>query len=94
MEEHQPRNAFDIPKVFYFEVGNVHTGSRGGLRYRVEPSGETMHVDVWRTDICFELAQERELLEGGADFPVDEAGFQQLLDYLAVEYDKTPPPKP
>ena len=28
MEEHKPRNAFDIPKVFYFKAGNIHTGTR------------------------------------------------------------------
>ena len=43
MEEHQPRNAFDITKTFYFISGNVHTGSRGKMRYRIgikSPSGE------------------------------------------------------
>ena len=37
MEEHKPRNQFDIPAVFYFEVGNTHSGSRDHLRYQVKP---------------------------------------------------------
>ena len=88
MEEHQPRNAFDIPKVFYFEVGNVHSGSRKHLRYRVEPAEGMLHIDVWRQDLCFEIVQERGELEGHAEFPVSEDGFQQMLDFLQAEFDK------
>lgn len=88
MEEHQPRNAFDIPKVFYFEVGNTHSGSRKHLRYRVEPSEGMLHISVWRHDLCFEIAEERGMIEGTAEYPVSEEGFQQMLDYLQEEYDK------
>lgn len=88
MEEHQPRNAFDIPKVFYFEAGNVHTGSRGHLRYRVEPSEGLLKIVVWREDICFELAQERGLTAQTAEYPVSEEGFQQMLDFLQNEYER------
>ena len=94
MEEHQPRNAFDIPKVFYFEVGNVHTGSRKHLRYRVEPADGMLHIDVWRQDLCFEIVQERGELEAHADCPISEEGFQQMLDFLQAEYDKPFPQEP
>ena len=93
MEEHQPRNAFDIPKVFYFEVGNVHSGSRKHLRYRVDPADGILHIDVWRQDLCFELVQERGELEGHAEYPVTEEGFQQMLDYLQAEFEKPLPPE-
>ncbi|MBP0989293.1 MAG: hypothetical protein J6S92_13600 [Oscillospiraceae bacterium] len=88
MEEHQPRNAFDIPKVFYFKSGNVHTGSRGILRYRVDPKDGILHINVWREDICFELAKERGIIAGEAEYEVSEEGFQQMLDYLQSEYEK------
>ncbi len=88
MEEHQPRNAFDIPKVFYFEVGNTHSGSRNHLRYRVEPVDGVLHIAVWREDFCYEIAETRGLIAGTAEFPVSEDGFQQMLDYLQTEYDK------
>ena len=94
MEEHQPRNAFDIPKVFYFEVGNVHSGSRNHLRYRVEPADGMLHIDVWRQDLCFEIVQARGELEAHADCPVSEEGFQQMLDFLQSEYDKPFPQEP
>ncbi|MBR5371164.1 MAG: hypothetical protein IK130_03010 [Oscillospiraceae bacterium] len=89
MVEHQPRNAFDIPKVFYFKSGNVHTGSRGKLRYRVDPADGILHIAVWHEDIRYELAAERELILGTAEYEVSEEGFQQMLDYLQQEYEKT-----
>ena len=89
MEEHKPRNAFDIPQTFYFQSGNTHTGSRGALRYRIEPAEGVLHIAVWRADICFELAQERGLIAGTAEYPVSPEGFQQMLDYLQQEYEKT-----
>ena len=89
MEEHKPRNAFDIPKVFYFKAGNIHTGSREGLRYRVEPADGILHVEVWRQDLCYEVMQERGGTEGSAEFPVSEEGFDQMLAYLQSEYDKS-----
>ena len=88
MEEHQPRNAFDIPKVFYFEVGNVHTGSWKHLRYRVEPAAGMLQIEVWRQDLCYEIVKERGEIEGSASYPVSEEGFQQMLDYLQAEYEK------
>ena len=88
MEEHKPRNAFDIPKVFYFKAGNIHTGSRGKLRYRVEPSDGILHIEVWRQDLSYEVVQERGGTEGSAEYPVSEEGFQQMLDFLQAEYDK------
>ena len=86
MEEHMPRNAFDIPKIFYFEAGNVHTGSRKHLRYRVDPAENQLKVEVWRKDLCYELVQDA--IEATAIFPQTEEGFQQMLDFLQAEYDK------
>ena len=89
MQEHQPRNVFDIPAVFYFEAGNIHTGSRGHLRYRVQPNKEgVMTVEVWREDICYELAKSREIIGAAAEFPVSAEGFQQMLDFLQAEFEK------
>ncbi len=89
MQEHMPRNAFDIPKVFYFHAGNIHTGSRGNLRYRVAPSEGVLHIEVWRQDLCYEVISANGGTEGSAEFPISEEGFAQMLDYLQAEYDKT-----
>ncbi len=88
MDEHQPRNAFDIPQVFYFEVGNTHSGSRNHLRYWIEPVDNVLKITVWRADVCYEIAEERGLVAGTAEVPLSEDGFQQMIDYLQTEYDK------
>ncbi len=87
MEEHKPRNAFDIPAVFYFEVGNTHTGSRGQLRYRIQPKDGCLITEVWKQDLCYELAKERGLITAEDSFPVTAEGFQQMLAFLQMHYD-------
>ena len=88
MEEHQPRNAFDIPKVFYFKVGNIHSGSRKHLRYRVAPSDGVLHIEVRRQDLRHAIVTERGQIEGSAEYPVSEEGFEQMLAYLQAEFEK------
>ncbi len=88
MEEHKPRNAFDIPAVFYFEVGNTHTGSRGSLRYRVKPGDGKLLTEAWHEDVCYEIAKERGIITAAGEFPVSEEGFQQMLAFLQGEYEK------
>ncbi len=87
MTEHQPRNAFDIPKLFYFQAKNVHSGSRGKMRYRICPEGDELLVAVWRKDLCYELVMDE--IEGENTFPLSEEGFQAMLDWLTEEYNKT-----
>ena len=87
MEEHQPRNAFDIPKTFYFISGNVHTGSRGPMRYRIEPADGQMKAEVWWEDVCYEIARDKGCIKAEASFPVSDEGFEQMLLYLEKEYE-------
>ncbi len=87
MTEHQPRNAFDIPKLFYFQAKNVHSGSRGKMRYRICPENDMLTVAVWRKDLCYELVADA--IEGEQTFPLSEEGFQAMLDWLAAEFAKT-----
>ena len=47
-----------------------------------------LHIAVWRQDICFEIAEERGVIEATAEYPVSEEGFQQMLDFLQAEFDK------
>ncbi|MBR3678619.1 MAG: hypothetical protein IKL87_00260 [Oscillospiraceae bacterium] len=86
MEEHKPRNAFDIPKLFYFEAGNVHTGSRKHLRYRIDPADGQLKTEVWREDLCYELMAGK--IEAEAVFPQSEEGFTEMLAFLQAEFEK------
>ncbi|MGN0647469.1 MAG: hypothetical protein ACI4J3_02420 [Oscillospiraceae bacterium] len=89
MTEHQPRNAFDIPKLFYFQAKNVHSGSRGKMRYRICPENDMLSVAVWRKDLCYELVTDTDAIEAKNSFPLSEDGFQAMLDWLAAEFAKT-----
>ena len=88
MQEHQPRNAFDIPKLFYFQSSNIHTGSRGPLRYIVIPEDGQLLVSVWRQDLCYEIIRDRGEIEAAEQFPLTEEGFEQMLAFLQTEYDR------
>lgn len=90
MTEHQPRNAFDIPKLFYFQAKNVHSGSRGNMRYRISPENDSLLVAVWRKDLCYELVRDANGIEAENSFPLSEDGFQAMLDWLSDEFAKTP----
>lgn len=88
MTEHQPRNAFDIPKLFYFQAGNLHTGSKKALRYRICPKENTLQVAIWHTDLCYELAAQQ--LADEAAFPLTEDGFEEMLTWLTAAYEALP----
>ncbi len=59
----------------------------------MDPADGILHIDVWRQDLCFEIVQERGEIEGHAEYPVSEEGFQQMLDYLQAEFEKPLPPE-
>ena len=68
-----------LPNYPYFEQGNAYTGSvRADLRYRVAPQDDTLCAAVWDTDICFELAENKE----EASFPLSPEGLQSAVDWL------------
>ncbi|MBQ8927064.1 MAG: hypothetical protein IJ055_02170 [Oscillospiraceae bacterium] len=71
-------NAFDIPRIYYFESGNIFTGSRRDLNFRIVPDKEQMHVSTWHGMLCSELAD----MEDSADFPLSTDGHEQMLAWL------------
>ena len=48
---------FSLRPFDFFSNRNTYTGSAGRLRYLVSPGEETLDVQVWNQDVCFELAQ-------------------------------------
>ena len=88
MEEHKPRNQFDIPAVFYFEVGNTHSGSRDHLRYQVKPEDGKLVIETWSEDVCYDIAKERGIISGTAEPPISPEGFQEMLAFLQQEYER------
>jgi len=80
------RNQFDLSVVFYFESKNCYTGSKGKLRFRIDVKDGQILCAIWREDICFELAE----IEKTAAFPLDAAGYDQMIAFLDQAYADTP----
>lgn len=76
-------NAFDIPRIYYFESKNTFTGSRGNFNFKIVPDGE-LRVSTWHGFINSELAT----IEHEASFPISEEGHTQMLQWLDEQYKK------
>ncbi len=70
-------NAFDIPRIYYFESNNTFTGSRKDFNFKIVPDGE-LKVSTWHGFLCSELAD----MEQEACFPLNQEGFDQMLRWL------------
>ena len=75
-------NDFDIPRIFYFESGNIFTGSRGDLNFRIVPEEGQLNVSVWHGFICSELTE----MEASESFALSEEGHQSMLAWLDTQY--------
>lgn len=64
---------FSLRPFDFFSNRNTYTGSAGRLRYLISPGEETLDVQVWNQDVCFELAQ---ILES-ASFPLSPEGLAE-----------------
>jgi len=75
-------NDFDIPRIFYFESGNIFTGSRGNLNFRIVPADGKLTVYIWHGFICHELAE----MEDSHEFALSNDGHAEMLVWLEQVY--------
>ncbi|MGN0519318.1 MAG: hypothetical protein ACI4LB_01120 [Candidatus Fimenecus sp.] len=69
----------DLPALSYFEQKNAFTGSlRKDFRFRVVRAEDMLTAAVWHTDICFELAENKE----EQSFPLTDEGLQSVADWI------------
>ena len=68
-----------LPTLSSMEYGNVWTGSRGELRFRVVPRDGEMTVEAWRGPLCYECSAVAET----AQFPISREGIDRLRKWLA-----------
>lgn len=76
-----------IPQVLYFQNGALYTGSvtnsgRKEFRYRLSPSDGNILAEVWYGPFCYEKSE----IEDRADFPMDQQGRSDALDWLEAKY--------
>lgn len=75
---------FDIPKFYYFQAKNIFTGSKDTtFNYKIIP-GETLKVQIWHGMLCSEKAE----IETEQEFPMEQAGFEEMIRWLEQQYDK------
>lgn len=74
-------NAFDIPRIYYFESKNTFTGSRKDFNFKIVPDGE-LKVTVWHGFLCSDLAE----MEAEASFPLSAEGHEKMLLWLEEQY--------
>lgn len=77
MKMHSVSEIFDIPQFSFFSYGNVFTGSRGKLSFKIIP-GEEFTIQIWHSRLCSERAE----IEEEQHYPMNEEGFQQMLRWL------------
>lgn len=69
-----------LPTLSSMEYGNVWTGSRGDMRFKVVPAPKdaVMSVEVWSGPLCYECSQVTQT----ARFPLSQEGIEQLRSWL------------
>ena len=74
-----PRSAVfpNIPRYTYFKAKTVYTGSKGDMRFRIEPFDE-IKVYIWHSKMCFEKSE----IDAEATFPQSAEGYEQMINYL------------
>lgn len=77
MKQNSISKIFDIPQLSYFSFGNIFTGSRGNLSYKISP-GDDIRVQIWHGRLCSDLAQ----IEEEKSFSMSEEGLQEAIRYL------------
>lgn len=73
--------SWDLPGLDYFQSKNSFKGSRGNLRFVIEP-GEKLKVYCWHEDVCFELAKD--ITE--KEFEFSEQSLYDINEYLTAEH--------
>lgn len=93
-----------IPELLYFQNSNAFTGSVGNegkkeFRYKLSPAQKTedeadgaepqkiIKAEVWYGPFCY----EKSTIEDEAEFPMDEKGRSDTIDWLSGKYDSMVP---
>lgn len=73
---------FDLRNLYYYQSGNIFTGSLNGFNYKIIPDKENITALIWHGNLCSELAE----IEQQKEFRLDENGFKDMINWLEEEY--------
>ncbi len=84
MTETSASEIFDLRNLYYYQSGNIFTGSLNGFNYKLIPDKENITALIWHGNLCSELAE----IEQQKEFKLDENGFKEMINWLEDEYKK------
>ncbi|MBQ3566321.1 MAG: hypothetical protein IJA12_04000 [Oscillospiraceae bacterium] len=84
MTETSASEIFDLRNLYYYQSGNIFTGSLNGFNYKIIPDKENITALIWHGNLCSELAE----IEQQKEFVLDENGFKEMINWLEDEYKK------
>ncbi len=75
---------FDLRRLYYYESGNIFTGSKGEFNFKIIPDTKEkkLNVSLWHGIICSDLAE----MDKQEEFTLDEEGFEEMIKWLENEY--------
>lgn len=73
---------FPLRPFDFFSNRNTYTGSAGQLRYLIKPVQETLEVQVWNQDVCFELPKYWTV----PLFPFRPGGLAEIRAWMDGQY--------
>lgn len=75
---------FDLRNFYYYKCRNIFSGSLNNFNYKIIPKENELTVLIWHGMLCSELAE----IEIEKNFPLDEDGFANMIQWLENEYKK------
>ncbi len=84
MENTSASEIFDLRRLYYYESGNIFTGSLNNFNYKITPDKDEITAEIWHGTLCSELAE----IELKKKFKLDEDGFSEMIKWLENEYKK------
>lgn len=74
---------FNIPRLAYFQYGNIFSGSWKGFDYKIIPVADgQLEVKTWTGPFC-DQKSEIQLVQ---QFPASEEGLVALVEHLYTQY--------
>lgn len=74
----------EIPNFHYFKSKNPFSGSRGKLRYRIEPVEEGLQASAWVGPNCMEKTDDSSIRR--QQYELSEDGLQAAVNWLDQIY--------
>ena len=75
---------FDLRNFYFYQCGNIFTGSLNNFNYKIIPDKENLTVLVWHGRLCSDLAE----IETEKKYPLTQEGFDEMIKWLENEYKK------